>query len=101
MRCEMEKNEAHLQELVNKGDQTSYPRDFREWEHRDLSELFWFHIGHYTKNPNEHSLRIMERAFLWAVHDNNGLANSFLHAFKWVTGGKSFYDESVFRGWER
>ena len=97
----MEKNEARIQELMNKGEETKRPCDFREWEHRDLSELFWLYLSSYTKNPNEHALRIMERAFLWAIHDNNGLANSFLHAFKWVTGGKSFFDEAVERGWKK
>ena len=94
-------NKAYLSELIEKGKDTKRPSDFREWKHRDLSELFWSHLGTYSRSPNEHSLRIMERAFLWAVHDNNGLANSFLHAFKWVTGGNDFYDEAVKRGWEQ
>jgi len=97
----MKTNEENLLELTKKGDESKCPSDFREWVHGDLSELFWHHLGTYSHNPTEHSLKIMERAFLWAAHDNYGLANSFLHAFKWVTGGNDFYDEAVKHGWEQ
>lgn len=58
--------------------------DFSEWKHRDLSELFWVHLGTYIKAPNEHSLSIMYMAYRWACHDNVGLANSFYNALKWA-----------------
>ena len=50
----------------------------------DLSECFWKHLGIYAKHPNQKSFHIITRAYLWAVHDDRGLANSFRHAMKWV-----------------
>ena len=91
----------YIAELIEKANETERPSDFKEWKHKDLSELFWSHLCDYSRNPTEHSLKIMEQAFLWAAHDNNGLANSFLHAIKWVTGGNDFYDEAVKHGWEQ
>ena len=58
--------------------------DFSGWKHRDMSELFWIHLGKYIKAPNEHSLSLMYMAFRWACHDNGGLANSFDNALKWA-----------------
>lgn len=58
--------------------------DFSSWNHGDMSELFWMHLGKYIKEPNEHSLNLMYMAYLWACHDNRGLANSFCNALKWA-----------------
>lgn len=59
------------------------PDDFKGWKDADLSEAFWIHLVRYQKQPNQRSLSILSRAFLWAVHDNHGLSNSFRHALKW------------------
>lgn len=56
---------------------------FKEWSKRDLSEAFWTHLGIYVKHPNQRSRQIIYQAYLWAVHDDKGLANSFSHAFRW------------------
>lgn len=88
------------EKLLQDGEKVKQISDFSEWSNKDMSELFWLHASIYAKNPNEHSLRIMDRAWLWACHDNHGLANSFLNAIKWITGGRDFYDELEARGWQ-
>lgn len=40
----------------------------------------------------------MERAWLWAVHEDGALANSFIHALHWI-GVKDFYEEYEKHGW--
>lgn len=57
--------------------------DFKEWKKEDLSEAFWIHLGKYQKTPNRRSLDIVYKAYLWSVHDDHGLANSFSNALKW------------------
>lgn len=57
--------------------------DFKHWKKEDMSEAFWIHLGKYQKHPNKKSLNIIYRAWLWAVHDDHGLANSFHNALKW------------------
>lgn len=71
-------------ELNEKSLEISEPSDFQTWKKRDMSELFWVHLGTYVKEPNERSLGIIDRAYKWACHDNHGLANSFSHAMKWA-----------------
>lgn len=58
--------------------------DFKNWKGEDLSELFWICLGRYVKEPNDHDRKLMRMAYLWAVHDNHGLANSMSHALKWA-----------------
>lgn len=58
--------------------------DFKPWEKRDMSEAFWMHLGIYVKRPNQRSLSVINAAYLWAVHDDKGLANSFHHAMQWA-----------------
>ena len=58
--------------------------DYKPWSKRDLSEAFWTHLGIYVKHPNQRSRQIIYQAFLWVVHDDKGLANSFSHAFQWA-----------------
>lgn len=58
--------------------------DFKSATKADLSEAFWTHLGIYQKRPNKKSFKILQNAWLWAVHDDHGLANSFTHALKWV-----------------
>lgn len=57
--------------------------DFKEWKKADMSDAFWSHLGRYVKRPNQRSLSVMNMAYLWACHDDHGLANSFSHALKW------------------
>lgn len=58
--------------------------DFKGWKHTDLSDVFWSCLGRYVKSPNAHDLAVLNAAYLWAVHDNHALANSFSHALKWA-----------------
>lgn len=71
---------------------------FKEWRMNDMSELFWMHLGLWQKEPSRKSLTIMKCAYLWAVHANKGLANSFLHALKWA-GIKNIETEII--KWDR
>ena len=73
-----------LDELLKKSENIRSCSDFESWSGKDLSELFWHHIGTYIKTPNLNSLSMMEMAYRWACHDNHGLANSFSHAMKWA-----------------
>lgn len=65
--------------------------DFKAWNHTDMAGAFWVCLGRYIKNPNEHDLTVINAAYLWAVHDNHALANSFSHALKWA--GIDLYTE--------
>lgn len=79
--CYKNREQARLDEKSRNIKQAS---DFSEWRHRDMSELFWIHLGKYIKEPSEHSLSLLRMAYLWACHDNVGLANSFFHALQWA-----------------
>ena len=59
-------------------------RIVKTWDHGDMSELFWIHLGRYVKEPNPESLNYMDMAYRWACHDSHGLSNSFSHALKWA-----------------
>lgn len=82
--------------IIEKSKDVMKPSDFKEWESRDMSELFWIHLGKYVKEPNRESLAYMEMAYSWACHDNHGLSNSFRHALKWA--GIDLWNE--YRKWE-
>lgn len=71
-------------ELDKKSKSLTETADFKEWKNSDMSELFWMNLGKYVKEPNERSLEIIYMAYMWACHDNHGLANSFSHALKWA-----------------
>ena len=58
--------------------------DFKDWKGRDLSELFWIHLGKYVKEPNAKSFEVMEMAYRWACHADHGLSNSFRNAMNWA-----------------
>ncbi len=73
-----------MEELEIRAKNIKSSSDFKTWKHRDLSELFWICLGRYVKEPNGNDLQMMRRAYLWAVHDNHGLANSMSHAMKWA-----------------
>lgn len=62
----------------------NWAKDFESWEKRDMSEAFWMHLGIYVKHPNQKSLSVINAAYLWAVHDDKALANSFHHALQWA-----------------
>lgn len=79
--CREKREHAVLEEKSKSIQKAS---DFSQWRHRDLSELFWIHLGKYVKEPNAHSLSMMNMAYKWACHDNVGLANSFNNALKWA-----------------
>lgn len=80
-KCEKEQAQAKLRAREGTIRESS---DFKSWEAADMSELFWVHLGLYQKEPNKKSLHIMKCAYLWAVHADKGLANSFHHAMEWV-----------------
>lgn len=67
--------------------------DFKEWSGRDMSELFWIHLGRYVKEPNPESIDIMEMALRWACHADHGLSNNFYHALDWA--GIDLYKEEL------
>ena len=66
------------------GDFVQKPGDFAPWDSGDVSELFWIHLGRYVKEPNEHSLHIINMAVRWAHHDSHAMSNSFEHALRWA-----------------
>lgn len=79
--CQKKREQERLR---NREDEVKEARDFKEWNMADMSELFWIHLGIYQKTPNQKSCEIMKSAYLWAVHANKGLANSFNHAMQWI-----------------
>lgn len=79
--CHKKRETERLEKAAESVQESS---DFKSWKHKDLSELFWICLGRYAKYPNEHDLALIRRAYLWAVHDNHGLANSMKHAMDWV-----------------
>ena len=59
------------------------PYHFKDWDHGDMSDAFWLHLGIYNKRPNKKSLSVMTNAWYWACHASHGLSSSFSHALKW------------------
>lgn len=82
--CDACREKREHARLEDRSETVHTASDFSGWKHRDLSELFWLHLGRYIKDPNEHSLSMMNMAYRWACHDNVGLANSFHNALKWA-----------------
>lgn len=78
-------------QVIEKSAEIKHAYDFKTWDHGDMSELFWIHLGKYVKNPNEESISYMYMAYLWACHDSHGLSNSFQNALKWA--GIDIYTE--------
>lgn len=70
--------------IIEKSKTLTTCSDFKTWDHGDMSELFWIHLGRYVKEPNPESLNYMDMAYRWACHDSHGLSNSFSHALKWA-----------------
>ena len=83
--------------VMQMGESLTRPSDLKTWKKADMSELFWAHLGKYLKEPNEHSLCMMDMAYMWACHDDHGLSNSFRHALKWAK--IDLYEES--QKWEK
>lgn len=79
--CSREEYQTELEEKVKN---IKEPGDFKSWSLIDVSELFWMHIGIYQQTPNETSLNILKRAYLWAIHEDKALANSMSHTLKWT-----------------
>ena len=79
--CYKRRTEERLEKAT---ENAQMPSDFKSWNHKHLAELFWICLGRYAKQPNDKDLATMRRAYLWAVHDNHGLANSMRHALDWV-----------------
>ena len=59
------------------------PNHFKDWDHGDMSDAFWLHLGRYQKHPNQKSLSVMKNAWYWACHASHGLSSSFTHALEW------------------
>lgn len=59
------------------------PSHFKDWDHGDMSDAFWLHLGRYKKHPNQKSLSVMKNAWYWACHASHGLSSSFTHALDW------------------
>lgn len=79
--CYQKRDEDRLEHQAKKLSECS---DFKTWTMRDMSELFWLHLGRYVKEPNAESFRYMEMAYRWACHADHGLSNSFNHAMRWA-----------------
>lgn len=58
--------------------------DLANWTSKDLSELFWMHLGQYVKEPTAEGYDILSLVYRWASHDDFGLASSFKHALDWA-----------------
>lgn len=83
--CDIDcRNAAKREEIEIAAEGIERASDFKDWSKRDLSEVFWIHLGKYIKNPNQYSLSIIQRAYSWATHDDHGLSNSFKHALDWA-----------------
>lgn len=82
--CDQCREKRYQSEIEKREVSLEKASDLSSWSKRDMSELFWMHLGRYVKEPNEHSLTMMNLAFRWACHDDHGLSNSFSHALKWA-----------------
>lgn len=70
--------------LIAKSESVQRASDFKSWKGHELSDLFWFHLGKYVKEPNAESMKFIRMALLWAGHADHGLSSSFHHALKWA-----------------
>lgn len=74
---------ASMEEIDRRAEYVKEAKDFKEWNGRDLSEIFWIELGRYQKYPNKRSINLMKMAYMWAMHDNHTLSNSITHALEW------------------
>lgn len=91
--CKDCRKRREQERIIKKSETLISPGDFKTWDSGDMSELFWIHLGRYVKEPNAESIKYMTMAFLWACHDNHGIANSFRNALKWA--GIDLFTEQV------
>ena len=101
--CEVEEKKREKRNVIEENlKSVNAASDFKEWKKEDLSEAFWIHLGRYQKMPNRRSLEIMYRAYMWAVHDDHGLSNSFSNALKWcgINILKEINREDLPESWE-
>ena len=77
--------ETKLNNILTRSKRIHAAEDLSGWDHGDMSDLFWYHLGEYVKdrNPEEH-FPIMKSCLYWAFHDSHGLSSSFVHALKWA-----------------
>ena len=73
----------HYETIEKNLESVDKPYHFRGWDHGDMSDAFWLHLGRYKKHPNQKSLSIIKNAWYWACHDSHGLSSSFTHALDW------------------
>lgn len=85
------------EEVLNRSTEVKKCSDFKSWSGRDLSEIFWIHLGRYVKESNPESLNYMNMAVAWARHADGGLANSFSNALLWA--GLDLWEET--RKWSK
>jgi hypothetical protein len=80
----LECSKKHHYEIIERNlEAVEKPYHFKEWDHGDMSDAFWLHLGIYKKRPNKKSLSVMKNAWYWACHASHGLSSSFTHALKW------------------
>ena len=87
--CSKKRRQANI---IAKSASVKMASDFKSWKGHELSDLFWIHLGKYTKAPNEESWRFIRMALLWACHADHGLSSSFHHALTWA--GLDLYTET-------
>ena len=79
-----EQHKKHTAELVEKCKDYHYESKFKDWEGKDLADVFWYALGSYQKKPNWEAFKIMELVYNWACHADHGLSHSFYEAWKWT-----------------
>ena len=83
--CDVCYDKLKQADIVAAGEKITKAADFKGWDHGDMSDLFWYHLGEYVKdrNPEIHFPK-MKSALYWAFHDSHGLSSSFVHALEWA-----------------
>lgn len=94
-----ESNTDKEERFLDKSKTIKRPGDFKSWDLRDMSELFWMKLGEYVKHPTFEAFLLMLRAWEWAVHEDKALANSFTHALKWCKIN-TWWEEAEKHGWK-
>ena len=83
MLCSECYNKNKYETIERRLEKVERPFHFKDWDHGDMSDAFWLHLGRYQKHPNQKSLSVMKNAWYWACHDSHGLSSSFTHALDW------------------
>ena len=83
--CDHCYHELKLNKILTRGNEVHEAEDLKGWDHGDMSDLFWYHLGEYVKDQNpEIHFPIIKSCLYWAFHDSHGLSSSFCHALKWA-----------------